>query len=76
MIAILFYSILFYLQLDHIVRKFYYQFKKKSEKPGTWCKTISPEEFNANIEWRLTNLTDKYKKIHYIGDIQVCIYLE
>jgi hypothetical protein len=43
----------------------------KSDKVPKWCKEISPQEFLKQFAWKPLPL-DKWKKIHYIGDLQGC----
>jgi hypothetical protein len=43
----------------------------RSQQIPKWCKTIEPEEFKTNIQWRKID-SSNFKKIHYFGDLQGC----
>ena len=34
---------------DHIIAKFYYAGKSKTELPGTWCKVIKPADLQVEL---------------------------
>ncbi len=59
---------------EPVIATYYYTAISKSEQPATWTKVLKPSELDKALQWRITD-TSQWKKIHFIGDLQVLLVI-